>query len=479
MRSRLALGLQLAGLALTGWILWGARLAPRWRMLSVFDLVMSTMAYALAACAAGAAITLVLYFSARQWEGEDVLRATLRTSRVAIWFAPAVILFTALSPAALAAAAVLVVSATRLLYHEWRVAHPAQPPPPPPAGLFASMQLPPPRFWRDAAPGLLASFSLQMGIAALLLRKPLPAGIGFAMTLALFTVLTLAARGASPRPPEPLPRTLLGVLLTLVLAVGLTVGGMLPGFLHGDGSGFGFGGGGGASAASAPAPKQGTGTTNRPDAPKFTEPSFADGGFPGVILWPEVKPYATLIEPMPQRADGLGTVETRPMSIPFSGEYWMYRWPYARPPQSSYFQRGSPANLAFKTTDHRSLKMEARHKLDQAIAMDCCSRIDLAILNADRFPDTIALELLLIDNERPEAPLVSLGSQMVTSRPDVKQDPVQPVGETLSYAMPAAAPIAAFDEFQIVYLRDRRRMDQSAKVAVDRFILIPRVSVIR
>ncbi len=479
MRDRLAMVLQVASLALTGWFLWGARLAPHWRTLSVFDLAMSTVAYALAACAAGAAITLVLYLSARQWEGEEVLRATLRSSRVAIWFAPAVILFTALSPAAMAAAAVLVVSATRLLYHEWREAHPVLPAPPPPSGLFASMQLPPPEVLargRSRADGFVQPADRGSRAAA---AQAAAGRNGLRDEPGARHCIDPGRAPRRPRPPEPLPRSILGVLLTLVLAVGLTVGGMLPGMFGGDGSGFGLGGGGGATAASTPPEKPGKGATDRPDFPKFTEPSFADGGFPGVILWPEVKPYATLIEPMPQRADGLGTVETRPMSIPFSGEYWMYRWPYARPPRSSFFQRGSPANLSFKTTDHRAMQMEARHKLDQAIALDCCSRIDLAVRNADRFPNTIALELVLIDNERPDAPSLSLGSQMVTSRPDGNQDPIPPVAETLSFPVPAAAPIPAFDEFKIVYLRDRRRMDQSAKVAVDRFILIPRIAVIR
>ena len=105
--------------------------------------------------------------------------------------------------------------------------------------------------------------------------------------------------------------------------------------------------------APAPAPtRQQGGNGDRPDFSKFPEAGVPDGGFPGVILWPEVKPYATLIAPMPQRSDGLGTVEARPMSIPFSGEYWMFRWPFARPPRTSYFQRGTPGGALLQ--DHRS-----------------------------------------------------------------------------------------------------------------------------
>ena len=142
----------------------------------------------------------------------------------------------------------------------------------------------------------------------------------------------------------------------------------------------------------------------------------------------------------------------------------MYRWPFARPPRTSYFQRGSPANLSFKTTDRRSLQMEARHKLTQLIALDCCRAIDLAIRNTDRFPDTVALELVLIDDEHGERS-VSLGSQPVTSASE----------QTLTFTMPASSEISAFDEFRIVFVRDRKRADQSAKVEIERFILQPRL----
>jgi hypothetical protein len=450
-------------------------------VISFVDVLLRAIVYALAACAAGAAITLVLYLGARQWEGEDVLRATLRTSRAAIWFAPSIILFSALSPAAIAAAAVLIVSATRLLYHEWRKSHPVLPPLPLPDPPFVRAQLPEPNFFREVSPSLVLSLSLQTAVCALMLRVPLVAGLGFAMFLSLGTAYILTRRPPHQRPPESLPRSLLGVLLTLVLAIGLTVGGMLPGMLRGNGSGFGFGlgGGNGSSApATAEAPKPmpgGSGPNDRPDLSKFPDAGPADGGFPGVILWPEVKPYATLIAPMPQRADGLGTVEARPMIIPFSGEYWMFRWPYAKPPKTSYFQRGSPANLSFRTTDHRSLQMEARHQLDQSIALDCCSRIQLAIRNADRFPNTISIELVLIDNEHPGMPTLSLGNELVSSIPDLCREPVEPVNETLSYAIPSSAAMTSFNEFKIVFQRDRRRVDQSAKVAVERFVLIPRL----
>jgi hypothetical protein len=62
----------------------------------------------------------------------------------------------------------------------------------------------------------------------------------------------------------------------------------------------------------------------------------------------------------------------------------------------------------------------------------------------------------------------------VVSVPDITKDPVTPVPETLDFAMPAAPTLEAFDEFKVVFIRDRRRMDKSAKIAIERFVLVPR-----
>src|SRR5262249_35523097 len=168
----------------------------------------------------------------------------------------------------------------------------------------------------------------------------------------------------------------------------------------------------------------------------------ADSGFFGVILWPEVKPYATLIEPMPQTRGGAGpALPQRPWSIPFSGEYWMYRWPFAHPPQNSFFQRGNPADLSFSTTDHRPLQMEARHKLEQPVTTDCCFSIQIEVRNADRFPGTTALELYLIDRQSPRQFQMWVGRQPLKSQPAISSDSVTPVRETLEFPMPISAPI--------------------------------------
>jgi hypothetical protein len=469
-RQRLVPCLQVAGLLLTGWLMWRSTLGLQWARVSLPWLVVRAAVYAVAACLAGAFLTIVLYMAAWLWEGEDLIQATFRASTVAVWFAPCVILLAQLSPAAAVPALVLVVNATHLLYIQWRV---RQPPleASRDTGLFANVQLPERRFFRDFGPGLAISFTVQTGVCAVLLHHPILAGFAFTAGAALATVFALASRGVEPKPPRSMPRAFMGLALTILLAIGLTIGGAIPNLMRGPGGGdSAFGN----SPAGQPPGMPGAGRDDLPDA------SAGDlagaGGFPGVILWPEIKPIPTLIAPMPQTPNGGGpAVMPRPLAIPFAGEYWMFRWPYARPPKTSFFHRGSPAALSFVSTDHQPLLMEARHKLDQSVALSCCSAIRLEIRNADAYPDTIALELVLIANDRPGAPSLNLGRRDVTSRPDASRDPVTPVPETLEFPIPSAAALDAFDEFRVVFQRARRRMDKSAKLAIDRFILVPRI----
>jgi hypothetical protein len=469
-RQRLVPCLQVAGLFLTGWVMWRSTLGLQWVRVPISWLILRAVVYAVLACLAGAAITVALYLAASQWEREDFIQATFRASSAAVWFAPCVILLIQLSPAAAIPALILVVNATHLLYIQWRVQQPPREIPRK-TELFANVQLPERNFFREFGPGFAVSVTLQTGVCAVLLRHRALAGISFAAGAALATVFALTTRGVQPKPPKSMPRAFLGLALTVLLAIGMTIGGMIPNMMRGPG--------GGDSATGNPPAGQspgmpGDGPNNLPDASAGDLANSS--GFPGVILWPEIKPIPTLIAPMPQMPDGSGPpMLPRPLSIPFSGEYWMFRWPYARPPKTSFFQRGSPAALSFSSTDHRPLQMEARHKLEQPVALSCCSAIRVEIRNADRYPGTIALELVLINNEQPGSPSLNLGRFNVASRPDFSHDPVVPVPESIDFPIPASATLDSFNEFRIVFQRAYRRADKSAKLAIDRFILMPRI----
>jgi hypothetical protein len=307
----------------------------------------------------------------------------------------------------------------------------------------------------------------------------------------------MATGAADAGRPPTLPKSLLGVLATMVLAVLLTLGGANA--FGGGGSGGMFSGHGAGRPslvetarallrqllygerpimpgrrAERPTLARGKGNAAAPQPPEPAD-TGALGGFPGVILWPEVRPETMLIAPLPALGTGLFEGRSpRPLSIPFAGEYWMFRWPFPRPPASSFFRRGSPAKLGFSTTDHTPLDMEAHHKLDMPIAVRCCGKIQLEVANADHYPGTLALELVLVGSMAEHGRPLSLGKTPVISKPDQTRDPVMPVLETLDFPVPAQPAIEEFNEFKIVFHRARPRGDKSAKVSIERFVLVPR-----
>ena len=157
------------------------------------------------------------------------------------------------------------------------------------------------------------------------------------------------------------------------------------------------------------------GSVTRVYAPPTENVEINDKNFPGVVLFSEPRPRAKLVEPLPGWArNTLSSVPIEPSIIPFSGEYWMFRPPDTQPPKKSYSRWGSPVTQSFLTTDHATMAMEAHQKLEHPIDLSCCGEIQIAISNADRYPGTVGLELILIDNGVSQ----SLGMVAVPTRPE-------------------------------------------------------------
>jgi hypothetical protein len=143
----------------------------------------------------------------------------------------------------------------------------------------------------------------------------------------------------------------------------------------------------------------------------------------------------------------------------------MFRWPAERPPRRSIIRRGSTSELSFHTTDGVRLGMEAHQKLDPPVSVACCTRIDLAIRNMDPYPGTVSLELVLIDT--------SVAINLVQSLGRVPAGSASPAEQVLSFAVPPAAALRQFDDIKVVFHRDRIRADKSARIAIERFVLVP------
>ncbi len=97
-------------------------------------------------------------------------------------------------------------------------------------------------------------------------------------------------------------------------------------------------------------------------------------------------------------------------------------------------------------------------------------RFASSLLNADKHPGMVTVELALIDNAGPPS---RLGHVPINSLPDLAQDPVKPVEEDarVRYSILCCP---HFDEFDVIFHRDRQRVDRSARISIQRFVLVPR-----
>ncbi len=273
------------------------------------------------------------------------------------------------------------------------------------------------------------------------------------------------ANSLHPSQTQNVPAVLLATIFTLAA--------LLP-YLHGA-AGFGLGSShqravrvlprGGASARRYTAE-----TVNDSQRP-------AGEGNTGIVLWPEEQLHTQLIAPTPIDLTNLPALgpNANPLVIPFGGVYWFFKAPDVRPPRTSRQAHASPETVDIRSTDGRPLSIEAHDYLGSLIALDCCSRIQIAVRNADRYPDTVSLELILVDTSQAGQPSESLGRMLVKStRPWRIYERPQPVGEMLNFQIPPRSLLRHFDEVRIIFRLDHTRADAGARIAIDHFVLVPR-----
>jgi hypothetical protein len=413
---------------------------------------------------------------------------TLHAAAAAVWFAPVAIFLSERSMWAIAAAGVLAASVTRLL----RCYHDAMPGGSETQGLDEADSgeifhlLPLPALRRLPFSALGASAAAQAGGAAGLAGYP---GAGAALLGISVAVVTWSG-GVTPdyrqRQPPSLTRSAVRVMLIVALAAAFTAAGLTRYLEVKRGIGWGsaqhsqnkfiktassvldaiFG---------APAYRH----NNLKPASEARDDSTAlvlGAVHPGVILWPEIRARSMIVPPLPTMGHGLFTTRhANPLSIPFFGVYWLFKAPDERPPHDSFRARGDPATHNFFTTDHMPLFMEANQNFGTLIDLSCCSNIEIAISNADRYPGSVSLEVILVNTTLPGRPSQSLGSVEVKSIPRWRPaDDGMPLPETLTFAVPATTALRKFDEVKIRFHLDAVRAETAAKIAIERFLFVPR-----
>ena len=119
--------------------------------------------------------------------------------------------------------------------------------------------------------------------------------------------------------------------------------------------------------------------------------------------------------------------------------------------------------------------MQAHQNFGALIDLNCCSKVQIALSNADRHPGTVSVELVVVNTSLAGRPSQSLGQAMVTSTLRWKPyDDRPPVEEILTFGIPAAPAIRQFDEARVLFQLHAPRADTSAKISIQRFLLVPR-----
>jgi len=207
----------------------------------------------------------------------------------------------------------------------------------------------------------------------------------------------------------------------------------------------------------------GAGSVDARPTPESADGTAIGGDFTGIILIPKPEKTVTLVPPLPAMSSSVFNDAHRdPLTIPFFGVYWFYRFANPRPPPNSVTLRGKPEEYRFHSTS-LELKMDAQQNLGSMIDVSCCSSIQVAIHNLDLLAAPIQIELILANTREAGSPSHTLGA--IT---------IQPVeSQMLTFPMTSGATFRQFDQITVRLHRAWFQHNDSARISVQRFVLIP------
>src|ERR1044072_5872352 len=97
--GRFGMLIQIASLLVTGVLVWKSVVSPQLLVLPFMDVALRAIFYAALAWLLSACITAGLYWIVPGLRSADLLGSAIRSASVGVWFAPACILLSQLSPA--------------------------------------------------------------------------------------------------------------------------------------------------------------------------------------------------------------------------------------------------------------------------------------------------------------------------------------------------------------------------------------------
>ncbi len=280
-------------------------------------------------------------------------------------------------------------------------------------------------------------------------------------------VWVYALKHLLPRISDESFRSRSHVPIPFVLAILFTAVGLMPHL----GGGHEFGGSGISGKHRVSARSEEARHGKAAQAP--LEGSAAQDAYEGIVLWPKQVP-TKLVAPVAIFGNSISAERRTPLIIPFAGVYWFFKAPDLRLPKKPHEAHGTPEVFNIHATDRHALSMEAHQNLGTLVDLSCCSEIQIAIRNADRYPGTVSLELIVINTSLRGRPSQSLGKNTVRSTRAWKlYDDRLPTNEILHFIVPANSRISRFDEVMVVFRLDSDRSFAAAKMGIESFVLIP------
>lgn len=432
-----------------------------WWMPSIL-IAMEYVAMVLVAAFSGA---VAGYGPRLQLSNAEMRRNVLRATSVAIWMAPLMILLLERSALTGLIAAGMVMSAFMMLGiaakdNSAREAYSALEP----TEAWQIFHIPDARGFAKLAMAIIASGLLQAALLANLIAEREFALLLFVAGAALLAAQLPASEGITSR-QQFLSSNRSRVLASTVMATVVVLLGLLPFLMssaRGDRSLDALLRGLLVKTAFVP--------VERRQSVRVQQSPIRSDGYIGVILTPKQEKHTDPKIPqfsLNARAAGF----MRPMTIAFTGSYWFFQSPFLGPPLDSVIAEGDPERVGVRSSNYKPLLMEAVQDLDEPIETAGLDKIQLAMLDADPYPGTVSVELVVVDTHS-EDHLQSLGVQRPNVIPMI-ENASSAHSETLTFLVPPQPRCKHFNQIRLIFRLDPSRSRQGAAIAIQSFMLDP------
>ena len=186
---------------------------------------------------------------------------------------------------------------------------------------------------------------------------------------------------------------------------------------------------------------------------------MGQGGIPGLILLPnKKKPQSVTIPPAYRLRITLSP--SKPVMIPFTGEYQLFRESSVKLPPDSLERPGSPLDAVYVSTNGGAMETDAYQDFDPPVDFTTCGKIQVTLTSGEMFPASATLILLGAEQVGEMGPeIFGLNSA---------------AEETVEFAVPPMPGGIPVKGIRVIFRHNPMEASHSTQVAIQRFTFVPR-----